>query len=118
MAETQTAVGQIGTRAEFQQVLVNSGDRLVVVNFFAPWCTPCRKMTPEFEKIANRKDFSNVAFFSVDTNENVATAEFYSVNVLPTFILYRKGLKVERFTGADPQKLETFISSHLTNGNC
>ena len=107
------AVRQITTREEFQEMLREEGDKLVVVFFFAAWCNPCRKMTPEFEAMASEEKFGSVSFYSVDTNENVMTAEYYSVNVLPTFIMYRNGLKVERFSGADPQKLRAFVENHL-----
>lgn len=101
------------TREEFQEMLGEAGDKLVLVFFFATWCNPCRRIAPEFETMAGEEKFANVAFFSVDTNENVMTAEYYSVNALPTFILYRNGLKVERFSGADRQKLRDFLQRHV-----
>lgn len=109
----QVALRQLQTRQELQQVLKEAGSQLVVVNFFAPWCGPCRKMTPEFERLSREAKFAEMCFFCVDTVENVETAEYYNINVLPTFILYRNGLKVERFTGADPAKLEAFLEAHV-----
>ena len=112
--QSQAPVREITTREAFQKALAEAGDKLVVAGFHAAWCAPCRKMTPEFEKMASSEEkFSGVVFLGVDSTENVATAEYYNVNVLPTFILYRNGLKVERFTGADPQKLRQFVEDHL-----
>ena len=113
MADQVAPVRQIPTRQDFQEALKEVGSQLVLVNFFAAWCGPCRKMTPEFQRMSREAKFAEVCFLCVDTVENAETAEYYNVNVLPTFILYKNGLKVERFSGADPAKLEKFLEAHM-----
>ena len=106
-------VKQIKTRLELNQVLREAGDKLVVVMFFATWCGPCRKVMPYFKQLAQQ--YTNMAFFLVDTEENYETAEFYNVNLLPTFILYKNALKVERTQGCDAEGLKKFIEKNLAH---
>jgi thioredoxin 1 len=76
----------------------------VVVDFSAQWCGPCKKIAPDFEKIAARH--ANVCFCKIDVDENTETAEKYKITSMPTFLFFREGTLLETISGADLKKLQ------------
>ncbi len=71
---------------------------LVLVDFWAPWCGPCRMMSPTVEEIAEeKKDVLKVMKMNVD--EESATAEKYQIMGIPTLILFKDGEVVETMVG-------------------
>eukprot|EP00903_Cladosiphon_okamuranus_P007672 g7439.t1 len=92
-------VRQVATKAELEQILSDSGDALVVVDFTATWCSPCQKIAPEFEQLS--QELTDVVFLKVDVDENEETAQKYEVFQMPTFLFMRKGEVVEQFSGAN-----------------
>ncbi len=79
-----------------QAVLEN--DQLVVVDFFADWCGPCKLFEPAFRDLA--RDFSGeVKFATIDYDNNQLTAYQYEVVALPTIILFKDGREVHRLVG-------------------
>lgn len=61
-------VQQVATQAELEQVLTDSEDALVVVDFTATWCLPCQKIAPEFAQLS--EELTDVVFLKVDVDEN------------------------------------------------
>ncbi|MFX0162202.1 MAG: thioredoxin [Candidatus Hodarchaeota archaeon] len=84
---------------------------MVVVDFWAEWCPPCRKMGPIFEKIAGKYD--GVLFLKVNTDENPDMAYNLNISSIPTFIIFKGGKEFTRVIGAAPDKLEKAISQAL-----
>jgi thioredoxin 1 len=72
--------------------------RLVVVDFFAEWCPPCRQFAPVFERAARRH--SEFAFGKVDTSAHPEIAERYGIAAIPTLLVFRDGALVRRHVGA------------------
>lgn len=68
-----------------------------VMKFSAAWCGPCRTLKPVFEDVKN--GFSNVAFEDVDVDENFELAGKYGIRSVPTVIIEKDGVEVERFLG-------------------
>lgn len=93
------------TDAEFQQKVLES-DKLVMVDFWAPWCGPCRAVAPILEQIADEyKDKVVVAKVNTDENQNYAGQ--LGVSGIPTMIMFKNGQEVDRIVGAGPKSYYT-----------
>jgi thioredoxin 1 len=84
------------------QVEVLEADTPVLVDFWAPWCGPCRVVAPALEEIAGERDDLRVVKLNVDDNQQ--TAAQYQVLAIPTMILFRNGSEAKRIQGAMPKK--------------
>lgn len=89
------------TDANFQsEVIDQSGATLV--DFWAPWCGPCRVLTPVLEEINGERDDLRVVSLNVDDNQQ--TAAQYEVMSIPTMILFKDGNMVGKMVGAMPKR--------------
>ena len=85
-------------------------DLPVLVDFWAPWCGPCRAMAPHFERAAQRlKD--RVRLVKVNTEEAPGLAARYGIRAIPTLVLFRNGAEEKRMSGAlDSAALERWAA--------
>ena len=100
------------TDANFQSEVLDAQEP-VMVDFWAPWCGPCKMLTPTIEELAT--DFAGKARIGkVNTDENPAVASSHGINAIPTVILFKGGEVVDKFVGVNPkQKFAAAINSHL-----
>ncbi|KAI1099142.1 DUF1000-domain-containing protein, partial [Jackrogersella minutella] len=95
---------------QFSDVLKNS--RIVVVDFYANWCGPCKQIAPFFDQLNTTLSRPKIAtFVKVNTEAEgaKAVAAEYAVTHLPTFIIFRDGAVVEKIKGANPSQLQSAI---------
>lgn len=96
----------------FSSEVINS-DKLTVVDFFADWCGPCRKLSPILEEVEEELS-GKVKFTKINTDENIESAKEYQVSGLPTLLLFKDGEVVERMVGLMPKgSVITNIEKHL-----
>jgi thioredoxin 1 len=90
------------TDNNFQAEVLES-DIPVLVDFWAPWCGPCRAVAPVVEEIAGERA-GQLKVSKLNTDENQQTAIQYNVLSIPTLIVFKNGQEVKRVTGAYPKK--------------
>lgn len=99
------------TDANFHEI-IRSG-RLVVIDFWAPWCAPCRMMAPIVDELA-REYAGKILFGKLNVDENPRTPVEYQIMGVPTFLIFKDGVLVDRIVGAMPKKiLEQRLLKHL-----
>ncbi|XP_074594283.1 uncharacterized protein LOC141849729 isoform X1 [Brevipalpus obovatus] len=85
-------VQQVKNQAELDAALKEAGEKLVIIDFYATWCGPCRNIAPTVEKMAVEN--ADVVFLKVDVDEAEDCASTYGVDVMPTFIFLKNGSRV------------------------
>ena len=84
---------------QFEELVLNA-DKPVLVDFYADWCGPCRVLSPIVQEVAADKEYSNdFYFYKINVDYESQLAASYSVEYLPTLILFRDGEAVLRFIG-------------------
>jgi thioredoxin 1 len=89
------------TDSTFDEV-IGSSEKPILVDFWAEWCGPCKKIAPILEELALEQS-DKFVIGKLDVDANVATATKYSVMSIPTLLLFRGGEVIARLVGAKPK---------------
>ncbi|XP_007499018.2 thioredoxin-like [Monodelphis domestica] len=101
-------VKTIESMENFYSELKEAGEKLVVVDFSATWCGPCKMIKPFFHSLYEK--YPDVVFVEVDVDDCQDIAAECEVKCMPTFQFYKNGVKVGEFSGANKEKLESTIN--------
>ena len=99
----------VALNAQSFETHASKSDIPLVVDFWAPWCGPCKAMAPQFEKAAGHLE-PQVRFAKVNTDEEQQLAGRFGIQGIPTMMIFKDGQMVDRWTGALP---EPGIRQHL-----
>ncbi len=92
---------------------VLESDLPVLVDFWAPWCNPCRMMTPVLESLAVKLN-GQIKVVKLNTDENFALARKLGIQAIPCLLLFNKGRESQRLTGFLPQpELEAWVKKAM-----
>ena len=92
------AVAELDT-SNFEQTIQDND--FVIVDFWAPWCGPCRSFAPVYDKVSN--DFEDILFAKVNTEEHQAIAGHFQIRSIPTLMIFREQIIIYSQAGALPE---------------
>lgn len=106
-----SSVAQV-TDSTFEQEVLNS-ELPVLIDFWAPWCGPCKMVAPVVEEVATQYD-GQVKVVKLDTDQNPQVAKKYSIRSIPTLMIFKGGQQVDTIVGAVPKTtLSTALEKYL-----
>lgn len=103
-------VHYVETVPGFDALVQNTSKHLLVVDFTASWCGPCRKIAPVFEQCA--QEYPNITFVKVDVDKAQGIASKCGIRSMPTFHFYKNGTLVDQLHGANMSELKRLLELH------
>ncbi|KAJ9299605.1 hypothetical protein DTO271G3_2489 [Paecilomyces variotii] len=98
----------ISSKEQFSSLL--SSSTIVVTDFYADWCGPCKAIAPMYEQLANQLSRPNrITFTKVNVDEQQEIAKAYGITAMPTFMIFKNARTVSTVRGADPNKLSEAV---------
>ncbi|CAI7567098.1 unnamed protein product [Penicillium pancosmium] len=101
-------VEEIKSKTDFLVKILNSQD-LVVLDCWAPWCGPCRAISPKIDEFS--ETYTQAKFYKVDVDEVPDVAQELGIRAMPTFVYFNKGEKFTEVVGADPRAIEQSVKN-------
>ena len=83
---------------------VEKEEKITLVDFWATWCGPCRKLSPVIDELANEFE-GKVKFVKIKADENIQTAQKYSISGVPSLLVFKNGEPVERMVNIVPKSV-------------
>jgi thioredoxin 1 len=97
---------------DFTTLIKNSDNLYAIVDFYAPWCGPCKKLSPELEKLSEK--YTDLSFIKVNVDEHDEIADKYEITSLPTILVFAtKNCEIEECVqGIDEKDLEKLCQKY------
>ena len=117
MDTTTSNVSYIQSWIEFEELINSPSNKLVVVDFTAKWCGPCKHISPVLDQMASSNTYvsNHVMFVKVDVDDAQEISRRCQIQSMPTFQFYKKGRLVQKFSGADVAKLKSVLSDLMND---
>ncbi|GCA63148.1 thioredoxin [Kipferlia bialata] len=105
-------VHEIKDAADFNSFVEKSTEKLLVIDFFATWCPPCKAIAPFFAQLAETHG-GKVDFIKVDVDQHGSIAQTYGVKAMPTFVYVKNKQKVGAVQGANQAGIQAALQQHM-----
>lgn len=106
---------EITTKDQFKKMLKYSRqyNKLVVIDFFADWCGPCKMLAPEIELLAQK--YTNAVFYKINISgtELKPLCDIYGITKIPVIYYFKNGKNISNIVGTDINKIESEIKNQL-----
>lgn len=103
-------VKEVTSIDEFDTLLEEAGNKLVVVDFTASWCPPCKRITPEFERLSNENP--EIVFLKVDVDKCTNIARKYRVSAMPTFKFIKQSTLYDTVIGGNLSTVTSYMKKY------
>jgi thioredoxin 1 len=111
-SSTTQGVTVMASEKEWEECL--SSSMIVVVKFTAEWCKPCKAISPFYHQLSLQHSDS-ASFVEVDVDELDDVAASAGIAMMPTFAVFRNSRKIDSMSGANEEKLKTFVQQHCSS---
>lgn len=102
------SIKYIETTKDFEDLIYKSKETICIVDLFAEWCGPCKRITPTFENLAIEKE--NISFYKYDIDLNIGIEQL-KIDSIPTFLVFSKGIIINTHKGGNIDKLKEFVNN-------
>lgn len=99
------SVVNLSNTNQYNNLVSNNPNNLIVIDFSAKWCGPCKRIAPLYNQIS--QNMKNVVFCKVDVNDSPDLATKFGIRSMPTFVFIKGGKVITSFAGADVNKLQS-----------
>ena len=100
------------TDDNFQDII--NGNQTVIIDSWAEWCAPCKAIAPLYEKLAGKYG-DKMTFAKLNTDENIGTMRALKIMNIPTFVIFKNGDIVKKWSGADAKRLTSTVEELVKN---
>ncbi|KAH8289782.1 hypothetical protein KR054_010788, partial [Drosophila jambulina] len=114
--ERSTMVSLVKDKAELDQRISSAVKKIVILDFFANWCGPCKVCAPKLNVLADQYS-EHVMILKVNVDENEDIAEDFNITSMPTFILIKEGEVLDTIIGANMDKLKKSMDKHIAEND-
>ena len=103
----------LNAKAENIDKIINNSDILVIVDFWAPWCGPCKSFTPIFKEVSQKFPLKAL-FVKVDTEQEQFLASRFKIRSIPTLVVFKNTKEIKRISGAmDIDSFENLVKNYI-----
>ena len=97
---------------DFDKIVSESGSKLIVIDFFASWCPPCRRIAPFFQSLAEEDKHPDAVFIKIDVDNSGDLPKRFKIRCMPTFKFMKNGEELDTLEGASEEALTALIVKH------
>eukprot|EP00591_Stephanopyxis_turris_P011105 CAMPEP_0195516652 /NCGR_PEP_ID=MMETSP0794_2-20130614/8197_1 /TAXON_ID=515487 /ORGANISM="Stephanopyxis turris, Strain CCMP 815" /LENGTH=125 /DNA_ID=CAMNT_0040645299 /DNA_START=63 /DNA_END=440 /DNA_ORIENTATION=+ len=103
-------VREVASKEEFDKILSEAGDKLVIVEFTATWCGPCKAIAPKFQSLS--EEHKDLIFLKVDVDKCRDLSTAHNISAMPTFKFFKGGELYHSFQGASVANIKAAIKTY------
>lgn len=107
------SVGYMNSIKALQQRALSDSSKLFVIDFYAPWCGPCKALAPKLEELAEVQ--LDVCFLKTDAEDELASemVEAFEIARFPTLVFYKAGKELDRTVGTNIENIKSLIAKYI-----